>query len=931
VVNEHHSHCRLPAAGRALFESHFSLMNKVFVQRTRFLGFLAAYGVMLVSAVHAQILATNLRCGFLSNPLGVDEPAPRLTWQLQAVEPGERGQVQTAFEVIAATSADAIAHSHGDLWDSGKIISDSQVVVYGGPALVSEQRVFWKVRVWDGLGRASDWTPATTWMMGLLNPGDWQARWICGAPTNSVLPIFRREFRVQPGLQRAVIYICGLGNYELSANGVKVGDALLAPGWSKFDRTCLYDTYDLTGSLTNGANALGVMLGNGMYNVLGGFHYAKFTGSFGIPKLIAQLHLYYTNGTSMVIPTDAGWQTAAGPITFSSVYGGEEHDARLEPAGWNQAWFSVDPWAQAMETNGPGGVLRGASRGAPPIKATETLSPVQTNRLAADKLVFDLGQNASLIPRLWAHGESGSRIRIIPAELTNANGNVDRRTVGGGKCDWQYTLAGTGTENWFPRFFYHGCRYLQVELLPAPGSAQLPAVDQLQGVVIQNASAPVGEFDCSNDLFNRTHTLIRWAQRNNLVSVITDCPHRERLGWLEQYHLHGPSLRYEFDLAQFYAKTMDDMADSQLPSGLVPDIAPEYPVFSGGFRDSPEWGSSAVIVPWQQYQFTGDDALLRRYYSTMTNYVVYLQSQARNYLLNYGLGDWYDIGPNPPGYAQLTPVSLTATAYLFQDAQIVAQTAALLGKTNDAVRFGAFAGNVRAAFNRFFYSQEKGFYSTGSQTAQSLPLALGMVDATNRPAVTAALVANVRSRGLTAGDIGHRYLLRALADAGRSDVVFDLHSQTNHPGYGYILNKGATALTEGWDGSNSQDHFMLGHIMEWFYADLAGIASDPAGPGFKKIIIRPQPVGDVNWVKAAYNSTTGRIASEWKREDGKFTLHLEIPVNTSATLYLPAADPEKILESGGRAAEARGLRFVKEEADHAIYEVSSGTYEFVAQ
>jgi hypothetical protein len=886
--------------------------------------------VLTAYPIHGQILATNLTCGFISNPLGVDDTAPRLSWQFRTVKPGERGQSQTAFQILAATSSNSLSHDRGDLWDSGKTISGSPGGSYGGSPLVSEEQVFWKVRVWDANGRASDWSQVATWTMGLLHPSDWRGNWICASPTNAALPIFRRECSIEPGLQHAVIYICGLGQYELSANGLKVGDALLAPGWSKYDKTCLYDTLDLTSYLTNGHNALGVMLGNGMYNVPKGSHYAKFTGSFGAPKLMAQLHLYYTNGTSVVIPTDSQWLTTPGPITFSSVYGGEEHDARLEPAGWNRAGFNAASWSSAIVTNSPGGILRGTSHATPPIKAIEAFSPIQTNVISSRKMVFDFGQNASLIPRLTVDGQSGAIVKLIPAELINSDGSVDRSTVGGGVCDWQCILAGGRQETWFPRFFYHGCRYLQVELSPAPGSSRLPVVDDLQGVVIQNASAPVGEFSCSNDLFDRVHTLIRWAQRNNLVSVITDCPHRERLGWLEQYHLHGPSLRYEFDLAQFYAKTMVDMADSQLANGLVPDIAPEYPVFSGGFRDSPEWGSSAVIVPWQQYQFTGDDTLLRRYYPDMSRYVGYLQKHASGFILNHGLGDWYDLGPNPPGYAQLTPPSLTATAYFYQDAEIVAQTAALLGKTNDSIRFNALAADIRAAFNRSFYSPTSGFYATGSQTAQSLPLVFGLVDATNRASVIAALVANVRSQGLTTGDIGHRYLLRALAEAGRSDVIFDLHSQTNKPGYGYILGKGATALTEGWDGSNSQDHFMLGHIMEWFYADLAGIACDPAGPGFKKIIIRPQPVGDITWVKAAYDSAAGRIASDWKMADGKFTLRLEIPVNTTATVYLPAKNREEVFESGQRAAKASGVHFVRQEKNCVVYEIKSGTYEFVS-
>ena len=913
----------MPAPG--IFE-----LNTVIVRKAQLFSLLVACIVLAVYPIQGRILATNLRCGFLLNPLGVDDTLPRLSWQLQTAKVGERGQSQTAFQILVATSSNSLSKDQGDLWDSGKIVSGEPTASYGGSPLVSEQQTCWKVRVWDRDGLASDWSSVATWTMGLLHSPDWRGQWICASLTDGSLPVFRREFAVEPGLRRAVIYICGLGQYELSANGLKVGDALLAPGWSKYDKTCLYDTLDLTSYLTNGNNVLGVMLGNGMYHVPASSHYAKFTGSFGVPKIMAQIHFYYTNGTSVVMATDSKWLKAPGPITFSSVYGGEEHDARLERPGWNQAGFNAPIWSPAMVTNSPGGILRGTSHAAPPIKAIEIFSPIQTSVLSSGKMIVDFGQNASLIPRLTVHGESGAMVRLIPAELTNSNGSVNRSTVGGGVCRWQFTLAGRGKETWSPRFFYHGCRYMQVELFPAPGSSQLPVMDDLQGVVIQNSAAPAGQFACSNDLFNRVHKLIRWAQRNNMASVITDCPHRERLGWLEQYHLHGPSLRYEFDLAQLYAKTMDDMADSQLASGLVPDIAPEYPVFSGGFRDSPEWGSSSVIVPWQQYQFTGDDTLLRRYYPNMSRYLGYLQNQASGYILNHGLGDWYDLGPNPPGYAQLTPVSLTATAYFYQDAEILAQTALLLGKTNDASQFKTLADDIRTAFNKSFYSAANGFYATGSQTAQSMPLVLGLVDASNRASVTAALVANLRSHGLTAGDIGHRYLLRALADAGRSDVIFDLHSQTNKPGYGYILGQGATALTEGWDGSNSQDHFMLGHIMEWFYADLAGIACDPTGPGFRKIIIRPQPVGDVTWVKAAYNSAAGRIASDWKIVDGKFAIHMEIPVNTTAILYLPAKNREEVCENGKSAATAPCVRFVRQENNRLVYEVKSGTYDFVS-
>jgi hypothetical protein len=576
------------------------------------------------------------------------------------------------------------------------------------------------------------------------------------------------------------------------------------------------------------------------------------------------------------------------------------------------------------------------------------LQPIKTNNFSSSTVVYDLGQNAALIPTLMAHGEPGASIQITPAELTNSDGTVNRGSVGGGSAYWKYTLAGSGTETWTPRFFYHGCRYLQVVLSAAPGSSSLPVVDSLSGVVIQAATANVGDFSCSNDLFNRTRTLIRWAQRNNLISLLTDCPHRERLGWLEQYNLHGPSLRYEFDVGQLFAKTMQDMADSQTASGLQPSIAPEYVVFGGGFRDSPEWGSSVIIVPWQHYLFTGDDTLLRNYYSTMTNYFGYLKNQAVNNFLNYpsGLGDWYDIGPNAPGYSQLTPVSLTADAYYCLDAQILARVATVLGKTAEASQFNSLATNIAAAFNSTYYSAGNGYYSTGSQTAQSMPLALGMVDSNKQASVTAALVANVYSQGLTAGDIGHRYLLRALADMGRSDVVFDLHSGTNAAGYGYILNQGATALTEAWDAntSSSQDHFMLGHITEWFYHDFAGIQSDDTAPGFQRVIIKPAFVGGITSVNASYNSVRGMIASSWTCSNNQATLNVTIPVGSTGMIYLPVLgnvttnllvkeSGATIWQNGAANGGAAGVAFDHTQGSgsqtYSVWTIGSGSYQFV--
>jgi len=564
------------------------------------------------------------------------------------------------------------------------------------------------------------------------------------------------------------------------------------------------------------------------------------------------------------------------------------------------------------------------------------LKPISVNQLRPGVDVYDLGQNTALMPRLKAKGMAGSIVRIIPAELLKKDGSVDR-----GSCSherpgyWQYTLAGTGSEEWFPKFFYHGCRYLQVERMPADEGAELPVVENLVGVVVHSSSEPIGEFACSNDLFNRIHKLVRWAQRSNMMSVMTDCPHREKLGWLEQYHLNGPSLRYEFDLARLFTKGMNDMADSQLDDGLVPNIAPEYVVFDGGFRDSPEWSSAFLLVPWQQYLWTGDLELIRHYYDDMKRYVAYLGSKATDHIVSHGLGDWYDIGPRAPGRAQLTPIPLTATAFYYYDTLILSRMAKLLDKADEAKEYEKQTAEIRDAFNKEFYNPTTGQYATGSQCSNAVPLVIGMVEPANRQVILDAIVKDVQERGnaLTAGDVGYRYLLRALAQNGRSDIIYAMNNQSEKPGYGYQLKMGATSLTEAWNArpSSSQNHFMLGQIIEWFYHDLAGIGADPMGPGFKKIIIKPQPVGDLTWVKAGFNSIRGRIVSDWKRTNDTFILKVTIPANTTATVFIPARPGAEVTENSIPAGKSPGVRFLRHEDNRAVYEIGSGDYEFLSR
>ena len=696
------------------------------------------------------------------------------------------------------------------------------------------------------------------------------------------MPVFKRDLAIDKKVSEAVLSVCGLGQYELFLNGKKVGDDLLAPGWSNYRKTCLYDTFDLTEQLRNGKNELRVMLGNGFYNVTGG-RYAKLVGSFGQPMLTLQMRIRFSDGTEQTILSDDSWKTASGPITFSCVYGGEDYDARLEDhLNHDGAWTAV------KVADGPGGKLTGLSQAAAPIGAIETLKAVKVNKISRNLWVCDFGQNVSFMPRLTVKGVAGASVKMIPSELLGGDGRIYDPLCHGDSY-YTYTLKGSATgETWFPQFFYRGGRYLQVEL-SAPEGKPLPEITALESVVVHSKAKPAGDFACSNELFNRIRTLIRWAQRSNLMSVITDCPQREKLGWLEQYHLHGYALRYEWDMAATYVKGMGDMAQAQLDNGLVPDIAPEYTVFGEGFRDSPEWGSSFVIVPWQQYEYTGDTSLLATYFDGMKRYCDYLQTKSQDLIVSHGLGDWYDIGPNPPGISQLTPLEVTATAYFFRCADIISRTAALLGKPDDAEKYGALAGRIREAFNKKFWNEEAGVFSTGSQCANAVPLVMGIAEPHMRARALDAIVKDVEAKGLTAGDVGFHYLLRALYEGGRSDVIYAMTNQSDKPGYGYQIKQGATALTEAWNAEtrSSHNHFMLGHITEWFYAGLGGIKPDPAAPGWKKFIIKPAVVGDLTWVKAHYDSPYGRIISQWKRSGRNVTMEVTVPANSSATVITP--------------------------------------------
>jgi hypothetical protein len=716
------------------------------------------------------------------------------------------------------------------------------------------------------------------------------------------MPIFRREFPLAGHVAKATLRISGLGQFEAHINGRKVTQALMTPGWTDYRKRVFFDQYDVTSLLHPGANAIGVMLGNGMYNVVETKgRYTKFEGSFGSPKLIAQLDVTFAGGSSATIASDPQWTIAAGPITYSSTYGGEDYDARLEQKGWDQPYFhapfSGPDWRPALPVDGPGGAL--VSEKIPPVMALAEFRPIRVTHPEAGVAVYDLGRNFSGWPEIAVRGERGVALKLICGELLDAHGRVTQRSAGadpGSQNEFNYVLRGGGIERWSPRFSYYGFRYVEVRTSPGHRVAIL----HVSGQFLHDAVHVDGSFRSSERLFNRIHALIDAAMLSNMVSVLTDCPHREKLGWLEQTHLAGPSLMYNFHLAELYDKMAADMRDSQLPGGLVPSIAPEYPVFDGGFRDSPEWGAAVVLSPWTAYRFYGDVEALRAQYAAMKSYMAYLHGRLQNGLLTYGLGDWYDIGPGEPGESKLTSKGVTATYY--ESLTAMRRIALLLNQPEDARGFAEEADRVKAAFNAAYFHPETGTYDRGSQTANAMPLVVGLVPEDRRGGVLAGLVQDIRAHGnhVTAGDIGFHYVVRALTDGGRSDVLYDMLSRTDKPSYGDQLAHGATTLTEAWDANpnSSQNHFMLGHAEEWFYRGLAGIDVDMSRKAAEQIRISPAVVGDLRWARASYQSALGRIESRWSRTGQVLRLAVSIPRGTTATIALPEADKPRVVAGG---------------------------------
>jgi hypothetical protein len=861
---------------------------------------------------------------------------------------------------LVASNKETLDNNQGDIWDSKKVNSNQSVEIdFAGKPLESAKKYYWKVMIWNGKGQPSAWSEVANWQMGLLTASDWKnAQWIAykelpdsmrgPLPTFDnakemgikgmqipIVPLFRKEFTNNKKIANATLFITGLGQYEVYINGKKIGNDFLTPGWTLYDKTILYNTYNVTRDVSSGENVIGVIVGNGFYYIPRE-RYRKMSIAAGMPSMICRLKITYVDGTVKNIVSDSNWKTAPSPITFSSIYGGEDYDARLEQPSWDNFGFNDSSWKPVILPVLSKSILKADPNY--PVAVEETISPKHIQMVALGRYLYDFGQNASGIIELKVKGQKGQQIKIVPGELLTPQHEINQ-SASGSPYYFLYTLKGNGVETWQPMFTYYGFRYAMIENAEpdsvSSSTNSLPRIIELHLLHTRNVSPQTGDFQCSNPLCNRIFTLIRWAIKNNMQSVLTDCPHREKLGWLEQTYLMGDAIHYNYDIHNLYAKMVQDMMDSQLSNGLVPDIAPEYVAFHGGFRDSPEWGSAAVILPWLIYKWYGDKTVMERAWPMMVKYVKYLGMKSTNHILDYGLGDWYDLGPKDPGESQLTPVSLTATATYYYDLDLLIKMADLFSKEKEKEQFSLLAKEVKKAFNHKFFNKETNCYATGSQTAMSMPLCFDLVEKTHREKVLTNLIDTIKINhdALTAGDIGFHYLVQALADCNASQLLFDMINRSDVPGYGYQLKKGATSLTESWTANaiSSNDHLMLGHLMEWFYTNLGGIQQAKNSIAFKTLVIKPSIVGDITSAKTNFETPYGNVATDWKINQHAFYLNVMIPCNTSAMVYLPITGKSTVFENGILVDQSKNIHFVQKDAHYVVYKVGSGRYGFMVK
>lgn len=885
--------------------------------------------LLITHSVFAQkLLVTDLSCEHKVNPVGVDVQLPRMSWKL-----GGAGKniMQTAYSIRVATDK----NFKKTVWQSGKVASEESLLIpYAGDALKSATRYYWEVKVWDAAKNESAWSTPAYWEMGLLQPQDWQAQWIEPVQSDERhMPglLVRKDFAVQKTIASARAYVTSHGFYELYINGKKAGDEVFTPGWTSYNKRLQYQVYDVTDLLKQGANTAGAMLADGWYR--SSLAWENNWGIYGKKLgLLCQLKITFTDGSEQTVITDNSWKgTQDGPITRDGIYDGESYDARKELKGWNNAGFNDSQWKAVNTAEHPKNDLIAVQT--VPVKRIQEIKPVKIFTTPKGLLVADFGQNMVGWIKLKVKGSAGTEVTIRHAEVLDKFGNFYTDNLRAAAATAIYTLKGGDEETYEPRFSFFGFRYIAVNGFPGELKPE-----NITGVVVHSDMKPTGSFECSNALINQLEHNIQWGQKGNFVDVPTDCPQRdERLGWTGDAQAFCRTAAFNMNVAAFFTKWLKDVAVDQGADGAVPFVIPDVLHNKG---TSAGWGDVSTIAPWTMYQVFGDKRLLETQYPSMKAYVEYIRAKAGNsYLWKGGsvFGDWlfYKSMQQTENDGYTSP-DMIATMFYAYSAKLLAQAAAVLGKTDDQQTYNGIFEKVKDAFNHNYVTAE-GRIASESQTSYVLALHFGLLPEAVRPKATQYLVDDIKGRGnhLSTGFLGTPYLCHVLTANGRTDVAYDLLLQQTFPSWLYPVKMGATTIWERWDGQktdstfqdvgmNSFNHYAYGAIGDWMYRVAAGI--EIGGPGYKHILIQPQPDKKLTYAKASFESSYGQIASGWEMKDGKFLVKIKIPANTMATITLPMAQADKVTESGAPVSTA--FKNVKQEKGNLVIEAGSGEYNF---
>jgi alpha-L-rhamnosidase len=875
-----------------------------------------------------------LRTEYKENPIGIDVLKPRLSWQLRS---DRRGVLQSAYQIQVATHDADLLAGRKLLWDSNKIASDESIQrSFDGPALQSAQRYYWHVRVWDEQGKASPWSEVAYWEMALLNVSDWKTNWIdpdLTQDTSKSQPpsLLRGSFNVNGPVRQARAYVTSHGLYELHLNGQRVGDQVFTPGWTSYNKRLQYQTYDVTRLLSKGGNVVGVVLGDGWYR--GNIGFSGQRNFYGNRlALLLQIQIKYEDGHEEIVGTDSTWKASTGPILLSEIYHGETYDARLEKTGWLTPGYDANNWSKVKVVELGKDIL--IAPAGPPVRKVEVLTPIAIVKTRAGDTVVDMGQNMVGWVRLKAQGPAGTTITLHHAEVLDKDGNFYTENLRAAKQTVQYTLKGSGLETFEPHFTFQGFRYVKVEGYPGELKPE-----SLTGIVIHSDMSRASEFDTSNPLLNKLQHNIIWGQKGNFLDVPTDCPQRdERLGWTGDAQVFSRTAAFNMDVAGFYTKWLKDIAADQLETGSVPYVVPDVLSTKGRpSAGSAGWADVAVIIPWTMYLTYGDKRVLEEQYDSMGKWIEYMRKRAGDDYIwdgDFHFGDWLAFATTRPDYpGATTGKDLIATAFFAHSTDLMQRTARVLGKENDVARYGELFAKIRSAFQREFVT-ERGRVGEDTQTAYVLALEFDLLPEALRTVAAERLAKDVRTRKhLTTGFLGTPYICHVLSRYGYLDEAYILLNREQYPSWLYPVKQGATTIWERWDGQkpdgsfqdkgmNSFNHYAYGAVGDWMYQVMVGIDVDPDKPGYKHSLIQPHPGGGLDHASASHTTMYGRISSAWQIKDGRFSLTIEVPANTTATVRLPTAKLDQVSEGG------KALSGARQEGEAVIVEVGSGKYEF---